>query len=143
MNSKQIGDITELTVMLAFVQAGYNILIPYGDREKYDFVADINNNFIRIQVKTSHSINNGESFEFSCKSSTTNNGKKTYVSYTKNDIDFYATIFNNQCYLIPVEECGSSAKRLRILPTKNNQCQGICWAKNFEIEKVLNNCFFV
>ena len=53
LNSKQKGNITELECMLAFVKLGYNVLIPYGDCERYDFVVDIKGNFYKIQVKTS------------------------------------------------------------------------------------------
>ena len=55
MNTKQIGNITELECMLAFVKAGYNVLIPYGDCERYDFVVDINGRFYKMQSKTSRS----------------------------------------------------------------------------------------
>ena len=40
MTSKHIGNITELETMLAFIKAGYNVLTPYGDCERYDFVVD-------------------------------------------------------------------------------------------------------
>ena len=56
INSKQIGNITEVESMLAFLKAGYNVLTPYGDCEKYDFVADVNGKFLKIQCKTAHAI---------------------------------------------------------------------------------------
>ena len=34
------------------MEIGYNVLTPYGDCERYDFVVDVNNKFYRIQVKT-------------------------------------------------------------------------------------------
>ena len=45
MNSKQQGNITELETMLAFLKLGYNVLTPYGDCERYDFVADVKDAF--------------------------------------------------------------------------------------------------
>ena len=51
MNSKKIGNITEVECMLAFMKLGYNVLQPYGDCERYDFVADITENFIKYNVK--------------------------------------------------------------------------------------------
>ena len=138
MNSKQKGNITELESMLAFLKLGYNVLIPYGDCERYDFVVDINNKFIRVQSKTSHTDNNGESFKFSCRSNHRQNGKIIHHKYTNNEIDYFVTTFNNKCYLIPVEECGSD-KILRILPTKSGQSKGINWAKDYELEEVIKN----
>lgn len=136
MNSKQKGNITELETMLAFLKLGYNVLTPYGDCERYDFVVDANGKFIRVQSKTSHSEDGGASFKFSCRSSNRLNGKIVHHSYTNKEIDYFATTFENQCYLIPVEECGSD-KKLRLLPTKNNQTRGITWAKDYKLEEVV------
>jgi len=138
MNSKQIGNTTELEVMLAFIKTGYNVLTPYGDCERYDFVVDANNKFIKIQVKTSKSDDDGASFKFSCRSCNRKDGKIVHHQYTEEEIDYFATTFNNKVYLIPVEECGSD-KRLRLLPTKNGQVKGITWAKDYELEEVIKN----
>jgi ribosome biogenesis protein Tsr3 len=52
--SKQKGNITEVECMLSFLKLGYNVLTPYGDCERYDFVVEINNKFYKIQVKTAN-----------------------------------------------------------------------------------------
>lgn len=137
MNSKQKGNITELETMLAFIKLGYNVLTPYGDCERYDFVVDIKGKFIRVQCKTSHSIDEA-SFAFSGRSSNRKDGKIVHHQYTNDEIDYFVTTFNNKCYLIPVEECGAE-KRLRILPAKNGQTRGITWAKDYELEEVVKN----
>jgi hypothetical protein len=36
MNSKQKGNLTELRTMLAFVERGFNVLIPYGEVERME-----------------------------------------------------------------------------------------------------------
>lgn len=136
MNSKQIGNITELESMLAFMKKGYNVLTPYGDCERYDFVVDINGKFYRIQCKTSNSDDNGASFHFNCRSCNRSDGKIQHHTYSKDEIDYFSTIFNDICYLIPVDECGSD-KRLRLEPTKNGQIRGITWAKDYELEEVI------
>ena len=138
MNSKQKGNITELECMLAFIKQGYNVLTPYGDCERYDFVVDVNGKFIRVQSKTSSSDDNGASFKFSGRSCNRKDGKIIHHKYTNEEIDFFSTIFEGKCYLIPVEECGSD-KRLRILPTKNGQVRGLSWAKDYELEEVIRN----
>lgn len=138
MNSKQKGNITELETMLAFIKLGYNVLTPYGDCERYDYVVDANGKFLRIQSKTSNTEDKGASFKFSCRSSNRKEGKIVHRTYTNEEIDYFATCFNGKCYLIPVEECGGD-KKLRILPTKNNQIKGIAWAKDYELEEVIKN----
>ena len=136
MNSKQKGNITELECMLAFIKLGYNVLTPYGDCERYDFVVDVNGKFIRVQVKTSRTNNDGASFSFSGRSCNRKDGKIIHHYYTNEEIDYFATIFDGKCYLIPVEECGAD-KKLRILSAKNGQVRGITWAKDYELEEVV------
>ena len=48
LNTKQVGNITEVESMLSFLKLGYNVLQPYGDCEKYDYVVDIKNKFYKI-----------------------------------------------------------------------------------------------
>ena len=107
LNSKQIGNITEIKCMLAFLEQGYNVLTPYGDCERYDFVADIKGNLVRIQVKTSKLARRGNGFNFSMRSSNRQNGAILHHRYTKEEIDFFATYYQDKCYLVPVEECGA------------------------------------
>lgn len=136
-NTKRIGNITEAQCQLAFMQNGYNVLTPFGDCERYDFVVDINNTFLRIQCKTASPIDEENTgFKFSCRSRNVEDGKTKMHKYSKEEIDYFATFFDNKCYLIPVEECGCD-KRLRLLPPKNGQTRGINWAKDYEIEEVL------
>lgn len=139
MNSKQKGNITELETMLAFLKLGYNVLIPYGDCERYDFVVDANGKFLKIQSKTSVATDEEETcFKFSCRSSNRKDGKIVHYTYSKDEIDYFATSFNGKCYLIPVEECGCD-KRLRLLPPKNNNFNNVTWAKDYELEEVVKN----
>lgn len=138
LNSKQIGNITELECMLAFIKMGYNVLTPYGDCERYDFVVDKDNKFYKIQSKTSSSDDGGASFKFSCRSCNRKDGGIVHHNYTKEEIDYFITTFNGKVYLIPVEECGSD-KKLRIEPTKNGQVRGVTWAKDYELEEVIKN----
>ena len=136
LNSKQKGNITELETMLAFMKLGFNVLTPYGDCERYDFVVDANGKLLKIQSKTSKSNNEGASFSFSCRSSNRKEGSIVHHKYTEDEIDFFITSFNGKTYLVPVSECGSD-KILRILPPKNGQTRGITWAKDYELEEVV------
>ena len=124
--------------MLAFMKLGYNVLTPYGDCERYDYVVDAGNKFIKIQCKTASTEDGGASFKFSCRSSNRKEGKIVHHHYNKEEIDYFVTCFDNQCYLIPVEECGTD-KRLRLLPAKNGQTRGITWAKDYRLEEVVKS----
>jgi len=140
LNTKQIGNITELQCMLSFMQLGYNVLTPYGDCERYDFVVEINNSFYKIQVKHACENHIDQGFiSFKTANKTTQKGQFVRHFYSKDQIDFFATYYNNQCYLVPVEEVGSSEKRLRFSPPANGQVKGITFANEYELEKVVKN----
>ena len=135
MNSKQKGDITELECILAFKKRNFTVSIPYGEDARYDFIADVNGRLLRIQSKTSISNDEGDTFSFSTRSCNASQGSR---KYNKSEIDYFATIYDGDCYLIPVEVCGS-VKKLRKTTVKNGQDKNISWAKDYEIDKVLCN----
>lgn len=137
LNSKQKGNITEVECMLAFLKLGYNVLMPYGDCERYDFVVDIEGKLLKIQVKTSSDSHIDEGYIiFKCANKTTKEGQFIRHPYTKEQIDYFMTSYNGQYYLIPVEET-STEKRLRFTPPKNGQLKGISFAKDYELEKMV------
>ena len=136
MDSKQIGNITELEVLTYITKLGYQVSIPFGDRERYDQIWDIKGKLLKIQVKTSRSKNDGESILFSCRSNTRKDGKIQHSRYTKEEIDYFATFWEGKCYMIPVEET-SVGKMLRFTPPKNGQIKGINFAKDYLVEEVL------
>lgn len=137
LNSKKIGNTTEIKCMSSFIELGYNVLIPFGDCERYDFVADVNGKFIRIQCKTSKQEGNtNSSFGFSCRSSYRKNGHTINRKYNDKEIDYFATFYENKCYLIPVELCGSY-KKLRLKNATNKQVERINFAQDYELEVIL------
>ena len=99
-------------------------------------MADINGKIIKIQVKTSQGQDNDSYLEFECRNSKYKNGHHVHTKYSADEIDYFATYFNNKCYLIPTTEC-STQKRLRFVPPKNGQTKNISFAKDYELEEVL------
>ena len=138
LNTKQRGNITEIECMLAFLKMGYNVLTPYGDCERYDFVVDIQGNLYKIQVKSANIAHLDEGYiEFKTANKTTRNGVFVQHAYTKNEIDYFMTSYNGQAYLIPVEECSITTKRLRFVPPQNGQNKGITFATEYELERMV------
>lgn len=134
------GNITELQCISKFFEFGIECSVPYGNGAKYDFIADINGDLIRVQCKASSKIDDN-SFMFNCRSQTSNTQKTINHRYSKNEIDYFATYYLGNVYLVPVEEC-STAKTLRLAPPKNNK-QKINLAEDYEIQKVLLKKFNV
>ena len=134
MDSKFIGNITELEVLTYITKLGYQVSIPFGDRERYDQVWDINGKLLKIQIKTSRYTN--DAIKFSCRSSHRVKGKCVHTQYTSDEIDYFATFWDGKCYLVPIEET-SNEKTLRFCLPKNGQTKGITLAKDYEVEEVL------
>lgn len=131
MNTHFQGKITELKVANAFLELGFQVCQPLVSDSRYDFVVDIKGKLLKIQVKTSHLAEDNSYFEFATSTSHTNTKGTVNRSYTTEEIDYFATIYNNECYIIPVSECGCRCQRLRLKPTKNKQTAGIKFAKDF------------
>ena len=92
------GQITELRVQEEFLRYGFEVSIPVYNVSRYDMLVDTGNEILKIQIKTSR-INNEsarDSFIFSCFSDA---GR-----YTKNDVDYFATVWKDKVYLIPFDE---------------------------------------
>ena len=138
LNSHFIGEITEQQVTLEFLKQGILISKPLVQSSRYDFIADINNKLYKIQVKTGR-FKEESYLEFATSTSHTNTKGTINISYSEDDVDFFATMYNGQCYLIPYRLCGKRAQRLRFVPAKNGQTKGILFAKDFKLEDIINS----
>ena len=133
LESKQKGILTELQCITEFCKLGYHVSIPYGENSRYDFIADIDGKLIRVQVKTSSPKRDTQgAISFACRSTRVSASGNFSRTYTKDEIDYFATYYNNVCYLVPVGEC-SVEKTLRFEPPANGQIKGITFAKDYEL----------
>lgn len=133
--TNQKGLITEMKVMLFFVEQGYNVSQPLNADSKYDCILDVKGELYRIQVKTAHpSSSTKDSIEIKCRSVTTTQNHCKMSGYSQNDIEFFATVWNNEVYLIPVNEC-SSTKTLHL--TDLVQRSNWSYLKNYKATDIL------
>lgn len=135
MNPKQKGTLTELQCLAALYECGCAVSLPYGENNRYDFIIDINNKLLRVQVKSSRKIDD-TSFAFTCMSTKSKKSGNTRRRYTSDEIDYFATYYQNKCYLVPVNICGCE-KRLHLDVCKNNQLQNVCFARDFELNNII------
>lgn len=128
------GSITELSIMKKGIECGCVVSIPFGNYSRYDQIWDYNNKLLKIQIKTARLKNtkDGVAICFSCYS--VSNGIKHF--YTKEEIDYFATMWNDKCYLIGVEECcGEKTLWLETYTNHKNRSLAI----DYEIESVLKS----
>lgn len=136
LNSHFIGEITEQQVAIEFLKLGYLISKPLVQSSRYDFIVDINHKLYKIQVKTG-TLKEESYIEFATSSSHTNTKGTINLSYSADDVDFFATMYDGECYLIPYEICAKRMQRLRIVPTKNGQTKGITFAKDYHLKDIV------
>lgn len=138
-NKKALGERSQAIIMFKLLEAGYNVLTPYGDNTRYDLVIeDAERKFWRIQCKTGWIEGDGAYIEFATSSSyyhtragRTGYGRKDY----QGQIEYFAVYCpaTEKVYLVPIEHVGTSSAMLRLLPTKNNQEKKVRWARDYEL----------
>ena len=130
------GRITELKCELWFLEHGYLVSIP-NTPYQYDMLVDTGNQILKIQVKTCRLAPDESGIVFNVSSMTHNNNGYTKRLYSAQEVDYFMTYYNNNCYLIPFSQCGTKEKKLRFLPPANGQCKGISFASDFLAEKIM------
>ena len=138
MDTNLIGAITELKCITYFLELGYTVSVPQNPC-RYDFIIDTGNNLYKIQVKTCNTTRREGGITFSTCSSHYVQGQHTHTSYKGDGIDYFCTYYENECYLVPVEECGSREKFLRLVPTSNGQTKNIYFAKDYIAKDILKD----
>lgn len=112
-NETQIkGLTTELKCMEKFIGYGFIVSIPYGNNSRYDLLLDGGNGkYIRIQCKTAHLNENG-SYTINTANSVSTMTKRTVKHYDSTQIDFIASIIEEQLVIIPVNLISNSKSKI-------------------------------
>ena len=135
MNSKDIGNLTEMKTMLFFIEKGIVVSKPFGDNARYDLIVDINHKLYRIQCKHGRLENGCIAADASSYSKGTTHKKEDYVG----EADLFAVYadFTDKLYLIPItEETPTSKLALRIYPPKKKYTKKIWLASDFEADVI-------
>lgn len=124
------GLATELRIQADFIECGCSVARPNGEMDRYDLIVDVDNRLLKVQIKKSVAISNGNAFMFDCRSN--------YNSrhYSKDEIDYFATCYEGRSYMVPVEECYRS-KTLRLKETHYKGKSPTVMAEQYELEKVV------
>lgn len=120
--TKIIGDIGVSMVVTEFSKHRINVLLPYDDNSPYDIVIYVNNEFFKIQVKTTEQIVDNCMIFKTCKNDPYN---KKVTLYTKDEVDYFAfyCIENEWCGLMSYEDYCSKETRIRTKLPNNNQIE--------------------
>jgi hypothetical protein len=127
-----VGTRTEATILSELVRRGYQVLLPFGQNQRYDLVLDIEGSFLRVQCKTGR-LRNG-CVMFSAKSIRSNTRRAVLRDYA-GDIELFIVHCpeTDGIYAIPVDEATRTQGTLRIDPTANGQDKRVRWARDYEL----------
>jgi hypothetical protein len=130
-DTKQIGAVSELRVMAALAEAGYRILVPYGEQCRYDIAIERDGRFQRVQVKTGR-VRRGVVLFNAYSSHYHRRGGST--RYYRGEIDAFAICDRESgaVYLVASGEIGTSGS-LRVTATRNCQRKNARWAEGYRI----------
>ena len=134
LTTQQKGITTEMYVAAYLLSLGYNVSQPLCQDSKYDLIVDVDSKLLRLQVKTAR-LTDTNSITFNCRSTTKNSSTHKSRSYNVNEIDYFATYWNHQVYLVPVGQC-SSEKRLHLEKPKQSNWSYI---EDYKAKEVLEN----
>jgi hypothetical protein len=102
----------------AFVELGYDVLIPFGEGQPYDLVVDLGEgDFLRVQCKTAREVPG--CVVFNSRMADHGRGRLSYHGVA--DIFGVYAPSTGSVYLVPVIEVPGFEGRLRLEPTRNNQ----------------------
>lgn len=133
---KAIGDQTTAFVLARLVQVYEQVLLPFGENQRYDLVVEDRGEFIRVQCKTGR-LRNGAVFFPTCSTSylTRSDGARPTQRHYRDAADVFGVYCpeTDVVYLVPVAAVGTRMAALRVHPTRNNQSKKVRWAREFEV----------
>jgi hypothetical protein len=121
--------------MLALHEAGYDLLVPFGENTRYDLVIDDGFRLARVQCKTGRLRNGAVAFN-TCSSYAHHRNPRVVKRVYQGEIDYFAVFCpeTRRSYLIPIAEVPLKREaKLRVHPARNNQRLGVRLASQFEV----------
>jgi hypothetical protein len=98
------GDVSEVAAIKELLRLGFEVHVPWGDNTRHDLLAEVDNEFLKIQVKTAYEATREN--RITAKLCTTNPRTNEKKFYTEDDVDVYVLYYpeTDECFWIPFEE---------------------------------------
>ncbi|MGO9319258.1 MAG: group I intron-associated PD-(D/E)XK endonuclease [Solirubrobacteraceae bacterium] len=139
LTPSQKGAAAEAAITAMAIQLGLTVLRPLCEGRRYDLVIDLEPDLLRVQCKMARRLSGVLLVALQTNRYTP--GGYVSTSYTAAEIDAIAAYSPelHRGFLIPINEAsGRRALHLRLDPTRNNQAQGIKWARDYEFSSGIN-----
>jgi hypothetical protein len=138
VHPKAVGDRTTLAAMLALYQAGYDVLLPFGENTRYDLAIDDGERLARVQCKTGRLRKGAVRFAV-CSSYAHHGGLAPPRRDYQGEIDYFCVHCPDTggVYLVPIDHLPVRAEAaLRVTATRNGQRSGIRSAAAYQVGEV-------
>jgi hypothetical protein len=135
---KTIGNRSTVAIMLGLVEAGYEVLVPFGENTRYDLVIDDGRSLSRVQCKTGR-LRKGAVVFRTCSSYAHHPNPRVVRRPYQGDIDYFGVYCpeTGGVYLVPIEQAAlKTTASLRFFPAQNNQYDRVRFAADYEIAQV-------
>jgi hypothetical protein len=138
LSTDQKGTIAETAIVAAAVKLGIEVYRPVGEGGRYDMIFDFVGRLWRVQCKWAP--RHDDVVVLRCYSSRRSRGGLIRRRYVVGELDAFAAYCpdTDRCYFMPYELfAGRTQVHLRLRQSRNNQAQGINWAKDYEFAATL------
>jgi hypothetical protein len=138
LTPSQKGAAAEAAITAAVIQLGLTVLRPLCEGRRYDLIIDLEPTLLRVQCKLARRT--GGVLTIGLQTSRCTPRGYVRTSYSPGEIDAIGAYSRElgRCYLIPMSAISARhSLNLRLEPTGNNQADGITWARDHELEPVV------
>ena len=124
MNHTQVGDVTEIKFALYCMEHNIPICKPMNNNLPYDYIIQIKDRLLKVQVKTGYNCNTKDGFMFNTRSTSKNYTEittKNYIGLIDGFITWYERI-PDKFFYIPIEKATLGCMKMYYGDNpKNNQ----------------------
>jgi PD-(D/E)XK nuclease superfamily protein len=136
---KRIGDRSTLAIMLALQDAGFELLLPFGENTRYDLVIELSSRLVKVQCKTGRLKNGAVSFSPCSTYGHHRRAAEARRVYT-DQVDFFGVYCpeTGGAYLVPIGHVAAKTRAaLRVTPSRNGQKRGLRFAADYLVGHVV------
>jgi hypothetical protein len=134
---KDVGDRSTLAIMLALRDAGFEVLLPFGENTRYDLAIRRHSSFELVQCKTGR-LHKGAVIFRTASSYRHHPHPKMQSKHYRGQVDLFAVYCpeTTGIYLIPILDLPQAHASLRVEHPRNNQLHRVRFASDYEIGRV-------
>jgi hypothetical protein len=131
MGTAETGNATEAAVLNAFVERGFDVLLPFGGGHAFDLVVHVDGRFLRVQCKTARQ--RGGCLAFNSRTTDHGRGRLPYDGLA--DLFGVFAASTSGVYLVPVRAASTYISHLRTEAPLNGQRRGVRFAADYDIDR--------